>query len=209
MSEINRTDITKVDLARPLKTERGGGLMATLDNGVTFGARVYRDGVAVDLTGCTAKGYFTKPDGSTYNLTGTVEGNTVTVSVNSACLFKPGRYMLTIKLTQSNVTQTLRVINGYIYGSMADDHWKDVYTIGASQTGANEVTLTWTGNVESRLNWTVYEIVGGEYQLVSGAITTQIVLYDVAEGEHSYCVKPTYQGEEGNYSTAATVYVTA
>lgn len=210
MSEIKRRDIARVDLSKPLKPERVNGVQGMFDNGSIVGAEVYRDGEPVDLTGCTAVAYVTKPDGSALTLDGTIEGNTVTVQLHYGTMNVSGRHRVSIVLQSKQIRQTLRVINGFVYATAPADHWNGAVMTGAVQTGANQITLTWKPNVDSRhILWEAYEVVDGVYNKVGTTFTGECVVYDVPAGQHMYCVRAVFEEQEGKYSDVATAWVDA
>lgn len=84
------------------------------DDANRYGAKVYRDGVQVDLTGVTCTGYFRKPNGQVETLTGTVSGNLAYVTLTDACYTVGGKFTLTIKLSESGTIVTIRMIDGVV-----------------------------------------------------------------------------------------------
>lgn len=218
MSEIKRRDIAKVDLSKPMKPETLGGVYALFDNGPTLVTEIYRDGEAVDLTGCEAVAYFTNAAGKSHNLTGTIEGNTITVLLNAVSLDVRGRFTVSIQLRKSNLRQTVRIVRGYLYGTVSADHWMGVQYKSAMQTGANEVTLTFTPYTADVLTlWEVFEVVDGAYinrgtamvMYTGDQFTWYAELYDVAPGQHTYCLRGTRDGVIGEYTQTVQAYVDA
>ena len=84
------------------------------DDANRFGVKVYRDGVPVDLTGVSCAGYFYKADGTMVSLTGTVSGNIAYVTLTDACYTVSGKFSLAIKLSQSGVMVTVRIVDGVV-----------------------------------------------------------------------------------------------
>ena len=216
MSEIKQISRAKVDLSKPLKPETYNGVHALYDNGATLVTEVYRNGEAVDLTGCEAVAYFTNAAGKTQNLTGKIDGNTITVFLNTYALDVCGRFTVAIQLQKENIRQTVRLMRGYLYETVAADHWMGAVFKGSVQTGANEVTLRFTPNTADLLiMWEVFEIVNGEYvnqgiaysSYDDGKYTWEAVLYDVEAGDHEYCLRGTRENLVGEYTKSVNVYV--
>ena len=89
------------------------------DDANVFGVRVLRDGQAEDLSGVTCKGYFTDGCNVRTVLTGSVSGNTATVTLTDDCYANEGRFTLAIKLTTSSVITTVRIVDGVIRNTFA------------------------------------------------------------------------------------------
>ena len=79
-----------------------------------FGVRLFRNGVAEDLTGCSCTGYFTRADGVVKTLSGSVSGNTAYVILTANCYEVEGRFTLAIKVTGGGVTATMRIVDGMV-----------------------------------------------------------------------------------------------
>ena len=77
-----------------------------------FGVRVFREGEAVDLTGCSCFGYFRNSNGENIALTsnGTVSGNVAYVTLPQACYNYEGQFTLAIKLIGGGATGTMRIV---------------------------------------------------------------------------------------------------
>lgn len=81
-----------------------------------FGVRVYRDGVPVDLSGCSCQAIFMNAAGVNIALTsyGTVSGNEAYVTLPQACYNVEGQFCLAIKLVKDGVTVTSRIVDGVV-----------------------------------------------------------------------------------------------
>ena len=86
------------------------------NNADRFGVRVFRDGVAEDLSGTSCQAVFMAPDGQNIALTshGTVEGNEAYVTLPQACYNVEGQFCLAIKLIGGGVTGTVRIVDGVV-----------------------------------------------------------------------------------------------
>lgn len=115
MSDTSRIDIVTVELARPLMREYYDTLLATGDEYANrFGAKIVRNGNAVDLAGYTVSGSFVRPDGATVTLDGTKEGNAVFVDLTAPCYKENGKFTLFIKIVKADEAITVRMVDGYI-----------------------------------------------------------------------------------------------
>lgn len=115
MNDTSRIDIVTVDLSKPLRRENCGTLLATGDeNANRFGAKIVRNGEAVDLTGYAVSGSFVRPDGATVTLDGTAEGNMACVGLSSSCYMCDGAFTLAVKIIKEGYTHTVRMVDGYI-----------------------------------------------------------------------------------------------
>ena len=81
-----------------------------------FGVKVYRAGVAEDLSGCSCQAIFMNNAGVNIALTsyGTVSGNVAYVTLPQACYNVEGQFCLAIKLVKSGVTVTSRIVDGVV-----------------------------------------------------------------------------------------------
>ena len=81
-----------------------------------FGVKVYRAGVAEDLSGCSCQAIFMNNAGVNIALTsyGTVSGNVAYVTLPQACYNVEGQFCLAIKLVNSGVTVTSRIVDGVV-----------------------------------------------------------------------------------------------
>ena len=83
-------------------------------NANRFGFRCLRNGAPVSLVGTAVIGHFTRADGNTEELTGVVQGNTAYVTLKKSCYAVEGQFTLTIKLSASGVTGTIRMVDGTV-----------------------------------------------------------------------------------------------
>ena len=79
-----------------------------------YGARVFKNGEAVDLSGYTAVGYFVRQDGNTVVIEGAVSGNEAYVDLPEACYAVEGSFTLAVKIVGGGGTATLRIIDGTV-----------------------------------------------------------------------------------------------
>ena len=115
MAELYRSEICNVDIEKPLVRSYVGIVMATGDCLANrFGAVLRRDNEPVDVTGASVNGYFIRPNGDTVVCPGVAEGDTVYVDLPAACYTQNGNFSLAIKVSSTDVTQTVRVVDGYI-----------------------------------------------------------------------------------------------
>lgn len=121
MVELYRSDICNVDINKSLLRTYAGIVLSTGDKLANrFGANVYRQGDPVDLTACAVTGYFIRPNRETVVIPGAVEGNTAYVDLPQACYTASGSFSLAIKISSTEITQTIRVIDGCIRLSQTD-----------------------------------------------------------------------------------------
>lgn len=123
MADLYRSDICKVDISKSLVRSYAGIVLATGDkNANRFGAIMYRGNDPVNLTGqgVAVMGYFIRPNAETVVVTGTVDGNTVYVDLPEACYTASGSFSLAIKVSSTDITQTVRVIDGCIRLTQTD-----------------------------------------------------------------------------------------
>lgn len=201
-----RRNIIDIDISKPLKPEHVGVLTATYDtNANAIGVNVFRNGAAVDLSGCTVMGYFTQ-NGQTIKLIGTAEGNTAYVVMRRSCYMVQGRFRLAVTIRDGARQLTVRIVDGYNQNTITDDElWKTVVFSMAMQSGLNTVSLAWIPNVVADAYY-IYEVVDGEYELIEMAIKPEIIIEGVAVGTHTYAVQPLIGNEMGEYKTTQ-VYV--
>lgn len=83
-------------------------------SGDKLGVRIFNNGEAVNLTGCSCSGYFIKPDGNTTVIAGTISGNTAYIVVPEECYTNPGNFTLSIKVTGTGFAGTMRIIDGTV-----------------------------------------------------------------------------------------------
>lgn len=89
-----------------------------------FGVRLFRDGSPVSLDNCTCQGYFIDPQGIHIAITGTTltghSGNVAWVQLPQACYNYEGQFTLAIKVVDTSVTGTMRIIDGMICNTGSD-----------------------------------------------------------------------------------------
>lgn len=122
MAELYRSDIVDVDIGKSLLRTYAGIVLNTGDcKANRFGANIIRAGEPVDISGCTVLAYFMRPNLETLPITGAVEGNTVYVDLPAACYAQDGTFSLAIKVSSTDITQTVRVIDGCIRLTQTDN----------------------------------------------------------------------------------------
>lgn len=122
MAELYRSDIVDVDIGKSLLRTPVGNVLATGDcKANRFGANIIRAGEPVDISGCTALAYFMRPNTETLPIKGVVEGNTVYVDLPAACYTQDGAFSMAIKVSSTDITQTVRVIDGCIRLTQTDN----------------------------------------------------------------------------------------
>ena len=117
MGDFIRYDVREVDLNKPLLRTNTGVLLAAGDKSANrFGAILHRDGEPVDLAGqaVTVMGYFVRPDGNTVVCKGGQDGSMVYVDLPAVCYAQSGAFALAIKVSGTDITQTVRVIDGVL-----------------------------------------------------------------------------------------------
>lgn len=119
---INREDIIDIDL-------KSGNLFRNFMNhaigegdinGNRFGVRVFRDGEAVSLSGCTVTGYFIRMDDQTVVCPGEKNENMAYVILPQNCYAKEGNFTLAIKITGGEITGTMRIVDGTVVNTTTD-----------------------------------------------------------------------------------------
>lgn len=119
MSASNIINV-KTDLALGVQKHRLGRLFAASDKlAHTINVTVLQDGVAADLSGQSAVGYFIRQDEATVTINGTISGNVATVTLPSSCYAKPGYFSLIIKAT-GNVSTAIFWADGTITRTTTD-----------------------------------------------------------------------------------------
>lgn len=86
----------------------------------TFDIACTRNGAAEDLTGATVSGYFIRADDATISLSGSVSGNVVSVTLESACYSVAGRCYIIVKLTKGEDTTTIFWAEGAVSVTQTD-----------------------------------------------------------------------------------------
>lgn len=114
--------IYKVDLNQPLKRFDVGDILASGDEKAnSFEVTVCRDGVNVDLSGCTVLAYFIRPNDETMTVDGTANGSKAIVEPSKNCYVYDGEFSLAIKLVGSGITQTVAVFDGRIVRTTSEN----------------------------------------------------------------------------------------
>ena len=125
MAIPQRTDYVDIDLQKS-----GGAVFRSFAHhtlgegdikGDCFGVRVFSNGAAVDMTGGSCVGYFIRPDGNTTVINGTISGNRAYVIVPRACYSYIGSFTLSIKVTASGFSGTLRIVDGTVVDTSTGD----------------------------------------------------------------------------------------
>ena len=83
-----------------------------------FGVRLFRDGEPVNLNQSACQGFFMAPDGQNILITGSgnvgIEGNLAWVQLPQACYNVEGQFTLAIKVLDTSVTGTMRIVDGVV-----------------------------------------------------------------------------------------------
>ena len=110
-SDIINIELTSGQVARSfLNRTIGEG-----DNAANrFGVRLFRNGEQVTLNDVTCMGFFIRPNGDTVVIEGTVSGLEAYVTLPQACYVYEGNFTLAIKLAGTNITGTMRIVDGVI-----------------------------------------------------------------------------------------------
>lgn len=164
MADIIRIDQATVDLDKPLSRTSAGKVLATGDQMANrFSAQVVRRGQPVDLSGCSVKGYFIRPDQETISFTGAVRGNTAYVDLPRACYLEEGRFYLSVKISSGNMTLTLRVIEGWIVKTQSDSLTDSGGTGGDSgeEEDATVQLYTADGELFYTSDGAIFSVMGG------------------------------------------------
>lgn len=85
-----------------------------------FNINVLDGGEAYDLTGGSAAGYLIRSDEVSVPLTGTITGNTVSVTLPQACYASPGHFTLAIRVTTDTEISTIFYGDGSVVRSSSD-----------------------------------------------------------------------------------------
>ena len=121
MENLCRCDIVNIDVTKSLMRSYVGIVLATGDNNANkYGVNVYKDGEPLDITGYSVLGHFIRPDMATLPIPGTAEGNTAYVELPAACYTSSGSFSLAIKISGTDITQTVRVVDGCIRQTQTD-----------------------------------------------------------------------------------------
>ena len=89
-------------------------------NAHTFKLMLCRKGAPLDIGGAGVIGYFIRSDGSTVLLSGEVDENVVTLTLDESCYAVIGQYNLIIKITIDDERKAVFWGNGYITRSQTD-----------------------------------------------------------------------------------------
>ena len=85
-----------------------------------FNINVLDGGEPYDLTGGSAAGYLIRSDEVSVPLTGTIDGNTVSVTLPQACYSSPGHFTLAIRVTTDDEISTIFYGDGSVVRSSSD-----------------------------------------------------------------------------------------
>lgn len=187
MNDTTRINIVVVDLAKTLLRESSCMLLATGDEYANrFGAIIVRNGEAVDIANFLVSGSFIRPDGVTLTLEGVSEGNTVYVDLPSECYKYDGVFTLSIKIVKGDVTETVRMVDGYIRRTETGNYVADeetIITLDKIQGMANEMAQ-------------LYEQAKETMEELSGATEN---LENALEEAETLPEKLPYIGDNGNW----------
>lgn len=90
-----------------------------------FGVRLWRAGEPVNLDEATTEGFFMAPDGQNILISGasytSTGGNVGWVQLPQACYNVEGQFTLAIKVIDSSVTGTMRIIDGVVDNTGVDN----------------------------------------------------------------------------------------
>lgn len=163
-------DTINVDLNKPLARSRT--VLSSGDNNANcFGASIYQNGNAVDISGYAVTGYFVTPDGDTLVIAGNAEGNTAQVTLPQACYASEGSGTLAIKVSGVKFTGTVRVVDchtrtvetdkAYDPGNAVpslDDIFAQIEAMEQATAGANAII--------NKLTIDTAQLANGDYMLV-------------------------------------------
>lgn len=187
MNDTTRINIVVVDLAKTLLRESSCMLLATGDEYANrFGAIIVRNGEPVDITNFLVSGSFIRPDGVTLTLEGVSEGNMVYVDLPSDCYKYDGVFTLSIKIVKGDVTETVRMVDGYIRRTETGNYVADeetIITLDKIQGMANEMAQ-------------LYEQAKETMEELSGATEN---LENALEEAETLPEKLPYIGDNGNW----------
>ena len=138
MDKIFHEDIIKVDLANNGSIHRSF-MNKTIgvgdDYANRFGVDLYFDGVALNLDTASCIGLFMAPDGTNILISDQnhayAGGNRAFVQLPQACYNVEGQFTLAIKVIESPVTDTVRIIDGVVCNTGSDN---PVAPVGAVPT---------------------------------------------------------------------------
>lgn len=120
MDQTMYEHIYTVDLNQPMK-RHDVGLLATYDKKANrFGAKLTRDGAAVDVSGCAVYGYFIRPNEHTVLFNGAVSEGIVYVDLPENCYYYDGAFTLSVKIKNGDMEQTVLLCDGRISQTRTD-----------------------------------------------------------------------------------------
>ena len=116
MAEIIQEDIIDIEM------ERGTVYRSFMNhaigkgdvNGNRFGFRCIRNGARQIINGSACVGYFLRSDGTTLVINGAVSDDKAYVILPQSCYAVEGNFTLAIKLGNSEIAETLRIIDGTV-----------------------------------------------------------------------------------------------
>ena len=159
---INRESIVDIDIAKTSgihRTHLNYSIGQTDDDFDIFGVRVFRNGEPVSLTGAQVSGYFLAPDGNAYTLTtGDVSGNVAYIRLDAVCYNVEGQFSLSIKLTGSGISGTVRIVDGTVMNSFEEDAtpaqpqdptWAEILEAYTEASSLNEELMDAAGDFDN------------------------------------------------------------
>lgn len=88
------------------------------ENANRFGVRILKNGQPVNIETSSCEALFMAPDGSNILISGStytgISGNTAWVQLPQACYVTEGPYSLAIKIVGTDVTGTVRIVDGIV-----------------------------------------------------------------------------------------------
>ena len=166
MDRIFHEDIAKVDLAHSGSIHRTW-LKRTIgvgdDYANRFGVDLFFDGVALNLDTSSCIGLFMAPDGTNIVISDQNHaycgGNRAFVQLPQACYNVEGQFTLAIKIIESPVTDTVRIIDGVVCNTGSDN---PVAPLGAVPT-YQEVLAVYDQMLEAKagsVRWDITQSLG-------------------------------------------------
>lgn len=161
MDRIFHEDIAKVDLANNGVIHRSF-LNRTIgrddDYANRFGVELYFDGVALNLDTSSCIGLFMAPDGQNIIISDQnhayAGGNRAFVQLPQACYNVEGQFTLAIKVIESPVTNTVRIIDGTVCNTGTDNPVAPVGSVPTYQ----EVLAVFDQMLEAKAGAVRYDI---------------------------------------------------
>ena len=118
----SRTIIRETELNQEIKRDCLGSLFAEGDSQAhVFKVSVLTDGKAQALSGYSVFGYFMRPNETTVIITGSVSGNTVTITLQAACYVYPGNFQLIIRVVSGSTRTAVYWGTGYMVKSTNEE----------------------------------------------------------------------------------------